>query len=173
MGIRKICPQCGSNTVSKILYGLIDSTAFPILQCNQCKYEWGGRRKQIHRSNLSRFKASIGGHFGPCYEVSIDMKNSTLSYSQIEDRCYKTNDLKQTKLTEKQLEKLLHLLDYSDFIDWKERYSDTTILDGTHWEVEVELTDGSQIVKSGSNSYPGKWRYYCEKVSELVGDYFK
>jgi hypothetical protein len=80
LGKRKIYPQCGSNSVSKILYGLIDAVSLedvgenvvlggcytsensPTLQCNRCKYEWGGMKELIHRWSLKQALAGISVH---------------------------------------------------------------------------------------------------------------
>ncbi|GAB6174529.1 hypothetical protein JCM15765_40070 [Paradesulfitobacterium aromaticivorans] len=42
--------------------------------------------------------------------------------------------------------------------DWKQRYVDKNILDGTQWELTIEFEKGNKLRKYGSNGYPPHWK---------------
>lgn len=69
--------------------------------------------------------------------------------------------------------KLLNLLKGSKILEWKDRYVDPDILDGTQWSVRITLEGGEELYKHGSNKYPRKWDTFCMGVSELVDREFQ
>lgn len=44
------------------------------------------------------------------------------------------------------------------FIDWKSRYINQNVLDGTQWELNVTFDNGTTIKRYGSNAYPPHWK---------------
>ena len=131
-------------------------------------------RGRLHRGNVSRFQAGVGGYFGNSYKVFVDLQSGGFAYTHLSDDISGVGEVTDAKsaLSDGEITRLFHLLERSDFINWKERYDDVLIMDGTQWWVEVELKDGTKITKSGSNAYPRQWAYFCENLSELAGGPF-
>ncbi len=42
--------------------------------------------------------------------------------------------------------------------EWKKKYDNKYILDGTQWELKVSLTGGRERNYYGSNDYPPYWK---------------
>jgi hypothetical protein len=119
-----------------------------------------------------RLRISIGGYFGPCYEVTFKKGRLTYIYLSSRDSC--SRDLEGPP--EPELRELLGLkplpkpeeiqpsaeqwrnfrktLDRIDVWCWKRKYSDPFVCDGTGWSAEIAYSDRS-LVSSGDNCFPG------------------
>lgn len=188
MGKRKICPCCGSNAASIIIYGLIHPDDLERIrgkyiyggdiihdecttQCDTCAYRWGGKQLDL-QGDIYKFTARTSDCWGfGAIQIEADFQLDTITYSQFEGP-YSIPEIKQSILSNNKKDLLRHTLEYSDFIYWIDRYMNNTILDGNEWFVKLEFTDGSVVSKSGSNAYPGRWKYFCKKLSELANDTF-
>ena len=50
--------------------------------------------------------------------------------------------------------------------EWKKRYVNPDILDGTQWSINIELSDGQTISYYGSNEYPPRWEEFGKVFRE-------
>ncbi|OMD93535.1 hypothetical protein [Paenibacillus odorifer] len=189
MGKRKICPRCGSNAASRFIYGLIHPDDLdnirgnyvlggcvieedaPTTQCDTCAYRWGGKQLNL-QGDISKFTARTSDCWGfGAIQIEADFQLGTITYSQFEGP-FSIPEIKQSIFTNNKKDLLIHTLEYSDFIDWIEQYKNNMVIDGRQWFVKLEFTDGSVIEKSGRNAYPGRWKYFCKKLSELANATF-
>jgi hypothetical protein len=119
-----------------------------------------------------RLCISIGGFFGPCYEVTFKKGRLTYTYLQSRD----SSSQEEVGLVDPQLRQLLGLkplpqseeiqpsakqwrnfrrtLDGLNVWSWKRKYLDPRVCDGTGWSAEIAYSDRS-VVSSGDNCFPG------------------
>lgn len=57
--------------------------------------------------------------------------------------------------------------------DWKNRYVDPDILDGTQWELEITFDDKSILKRHGSNAYPPHWKKLLSVFKKYVSSEIK
>jgi hypothetical protein len=60
-------------------------------------------------------------------------------------------------------------LDRLDVVNWKERYMDPSILDGTQWNLLV-VTDSFEIDTGGSNAYPENFDEFIKTINRLISE---
>jgi hypothetical protein len=119
-----------------------------------------------------RLRISIGGHFGPCHEVTLKMGRVTYMYWPPQDSCSRElepplePELRQLlglkplpqpeeiQPSAKQWQDFRRTLDRLNVWCWKAKYSDPTVCDGTGWSAEIVYSDRS-VVSSGDNCFPG------------------
>lgn len=182
---RRICPRCGSRKTAKILWGMPAMTdklqkqldkkeivlggcsvilPTPTHHCNTCKKDFGGDYFE-QSTFVKELNFYVGGFFGTSHWVYLNTVASgrILKYATT-DGGYGV-DIKN----EQSCEDILYVpldnqwirfnVDFLRcyFIDWKRRYVDKTVLDGTQWELEVIFENGTTIKRHGSNKYPPHW----------------
>lgn len=113
-------------------------------------------------------KLFIGGAFGPSYEVFSDgvtvryrTADSMLHLPQTKGETF-TPDLARWKEFRDTLDKL-------NAWNWKSRYHDPTVQDGTSWQVIVIDTYDRQINSVGGNAYPENFDLFLAAVRRLIG----
>jgi hypothetical protein len=149
------------------------------------------------RSTRSTVKAlpkrlciSIGGFFGPCYEVTL--KKGRLTYTYLQSRHSCSQELlpqphrEEIQPSVKQWATFRRSLDRLEVWCWQPEYSDPGVCDGTGWSVEIAYSDRS-IVSSGNNCFPGwdgralpstadetdnTFEKFCRAVARLIGRKF-
>jgi len=98
------------------------------------------------------FSASIGGFFGPSYQV--ELKDGKLYY-----RSYRGNPNRARRITitptPEQWAKFRAALDAIHIWKWKARYDNQYVNDGTQWSLSITYDDRA-LTSGGSNSYPKK-----------------
>ena len=52
--------------------------------------------------------------------------------------------------------------------DWKKRYVDQNVLDGTQWELDVTFGDKAVMKRHGSNAYPPHWKKLLSTFKKYV-----
>ena len=117
------------------------------------------------------FEASIGGYFGPSYDVELQSDGSLL-YFQNSDIIIPTANAKNRNgitVTEDQWREFRKALDMANVWKWKDYY-DSDILDGTQWNLRVEYKDAF-LQSGGSNSFPPKQEFelFRTAVADLLG----
>lgn len=180
----KICPKCGSKDSVKILYGYPNGEAImleaegkmklggclitdinPEYFCKDCENEWD-REEAIDYaySKIIGFNLSFGGYFQGFYEIKIDFNLMRVTYSHsLEQREPLTKNV-SPELLEEFIERLKDI----NFLNWRSRYVDPDVLDGSEWQIEI-IREGRNLRKYGINSYPDEWEDFCkaiEKISE-------
>ena len=186
----KRCPKCGLKNSVKIVYGMPSYELFeeaevgkvklggcvitedsPEYCCKDCEHEWN--KEQVIDAAYGRIKAikaSVGGYFGGYYNVDIDLVDlkSTWSHGgrgEDEETIHKTIRAASANKFVEQL-KMLNLL------NWKAKYIEPDVCDGTQWSVEI-ITDGRTIRKVGDNQFPEEWDQFCITVRKLTNKVFR
>ncbi len=181
----RICPYCNSKDVAKILYGytsgdmimseatgkiklggcLICLDYSPEYYCNSCQKEWT-KEDAIYLAyeKIKEIKISIGGYHQGFQEFHINLKDGRVCHKP---SLYEDDSLLIT-LSTKLLEKFKNDLIGTSILNWRRRYDNNDILDGTQWEIVV-VRDGRNIIRSGSNDYPKEWENFCKIISEISG----
>lgn len=185
----KICPKCGSKDTVKILYGypsgegimleaagkvklggcLIDIEYSPEYHCNNCENQWD-KEEAIYYAyeKIKKINISIGGFHQGHQSLSIDLKTGEIIYSH---SIYEGDNL-SINLDPDVLERFKDKLIDTNILNWKRRYDDNEILDGTQWEIEL-VRAKRNIKRSGSNNYPKEWEQFCKLISEISGKGFQ
>ena len=162
--IYKQCPRCGSKNSIRIVYGYPSHELFneaeagkvklggccifegsPEYFCKDCEHEWN-REQAIDAAynKITTIKASVGGFFGGYYNVEIDLVNLKTLWSQWgggaeEESINKT-------IRESTANKFVEQLKMVDLLNWKAKYIEPEVCDGTQWSVEI-MADGRTIKK--------------------------
>jgi len=63
--------------------------------------------------------------------------------------------------------RFVHELFGCHIADWKKRYVDPHVLDGTQWVLEVSFETGKPLKIYGSNQYPAHWKELLKAVNKL------
>ena len=188
--IWKQCPKCGSKNTVKIVYGYPSYKTFqkyeagkirlggccvvdgsPEYFCRDCENEWN--RAQVIDAAYNKLRtitASVGGYFGECYDVEIDFADLRVSWKCSGNGVRVKETRKRISISAK--EHFIEQLIKTDILNWKAKYEDLEILDGTDWSVEIN-TDGKNIRKYGINRFPETWDLFCKLISETAGEKFQ
>jgi len=188
--IYKQCPRCGSKNSIRIVYGYPSHELFneaeagkvklggccifegsPEYFCKDCEHEWN-REQAIDAAynKITTIKASVGGFFGGYYNVEIDLVNLKTLWSQWgggaeEESINKT-------IRESTANKFVEQLKMVDLLNWKAKYIEPEVCDGTQWSVEI-MADGRTIKKHGDNKFPKEWDMFCKIIREITNKKFK
>jgi hypothetical protein len=105
-----------------------------------------------------RLCISIGGHFGPCYEVTLKKGRLTYTYSSSRDSCYRElqplPQPEEIQPSAEQWQAFRRTLNRLNVWCWQRNYSDPGVCDGTAWSAKIVYSDRS-LVSSGDNCFPG------------------
>ncbi|MDD3888945.1 MAG: hypothetical protein PHR65_03375 [Syntrophomonadaceae bacterium] len=175
---RRICPRCGSRNTATILRGMpawspelqekMDkgevvlggcciTDCDPTHHCNKCKKdfckptdEMEARVKQIH--------FSLGGFHGGYHDLTIMKTEHAILARYLPP--YGNPELVEYKkeLSFNEWMGFLHDLFRCYITDWKQRYVDKSVLDGTQWELTFDFAEGKKLRRYGSNDYPPHWK---------------
>ena len=118
-----------------------------------------------------RLSISIGGHFGPCHEVTLRKGRLTYKYwsgdSSSQEVGLVDPELRQLlglkplpqpeeiQPSAKQWRAFRRTLDRLNVWCWQRNYLDPHVCDGTGWSAKIVYSDRS-LVSGGSNSFPGR-----------------
>ena len=179
----KKCPACGSKNTAKILYGEPGYEAYereesgeiklggccalvggPEYHCNECKSQWNREQAiEAEYNKITRLKASVGGFFGDSFTIDINLDSLQVSW----DRCGEgTEESIQKSIRRKTASNLKEELMRLGLLDWKVKYVEPGVLDGTHWSVEIQL-DGRKVKKQGDNQFPEEWTAFCRLMRRI------
>lgn len=184
----KQCHKCESKNTMKISYG---EPTFETIQraeageiqlggcciivggpeyfCKDCDNEWNKAMAiAAAYEKIKGLRASVGGFFEGYYKVEIDLTTHQVLWSRWvggeEETIRKTIRSATTN-------KFLEDLKVINLLDWKAKYIEPGVLDGTHWSVEI-IRDGRNIKKYGDNKFPVEWDAFCELISTITGKKF-
>ena len=185
----KKCPKCRSNNSVKIVYGMPNYELFleaeagkiklggcaiiegnPEYFCKDCEHEWN-REQALDQaySKIKTIKASVGGYFGGYYDVTIDLTNLETKWSFNEGELEKTSK-KSIRVSTAEI--FTEKLKMVKLLNWKAKYIETNVCDGTQWNVEI-LTNGGSIKKHGDNKFPEEWELFCRSIRRITGKEFR
>lgn len=179
----RVCPTCGSKRVLEIVYGLpneklledakkgkvrlggcmVPSDNPPQYLCEKCNQEWTKEdiRDKAYR-DIIRIRASIHNHNGPYYEIDINLKDhkAVCSTELYVDTLYE-KDISNTEI-----DRLVEQFKECKVLNWKRKYLNSNILDGTMWTVNV-LTKTKEWQIYGENHYPKMWSEFYKELMVL------
>ena len=120
-------------------------------------------------SKIKAIKASVGGYFGGYYGVTIDLSNLETTWS--------FNEGKSEKISKKCIQittanNIIKQLKIINLLDWKAKYIETGICDGTQWSVEI-LIAGRTIRKYGDNKFSDEWDLFCKLIKRITNRQFR
>ncbi|ADI02375.1 hypothetical protein [Syntrophothermus lipocalidus] len=190
MSDKIVCPECGSNNVVPIVYGLptweLRQKAeegkirlggcciyenSPRFACNDCNCAWGGEKSSGKKyEEIRRIKASIGHHCDSSLNVcvEIDLIACRVSWNQ---GLYKQVSFEKP-IDAASAKKFIERLRQLRVLNWGQRYDNPGVLDGTQWSIEVGFGEVC-TVKGGSNAYPKEWDGFCRLIQDVAGRPFK
>lgn len=184
----KKCPNCGSKNIINIIYGLPTYELFkeeeqgkvklggcviglddPEYTCKDCNHEWN-RRHIIDDAygKIVRLKITVDRFGGPSYEVDLDFKNMQLIWNSREEE---PQGVFTKNFNERDYKDLIEQLKLINLLNWKAKYIEPDVCDGTQWGVEI-FTDKRTIRKYGDNKFPENWVWFCNQVAEITGKKF-
>lgn len=184
----KKCPRCGSLDSIKIIYGMPTHDAFLMAKegeiklggccitdsdseyyCKNCENEWD-RQTSIDKAfnEIIGVKASVGGYFGGYYEVDIDFESRKLKWNHLGAGA---EDYYEKTIRQNTLDKFIDELKMLDLLNWKSKYIESGICDGTQWSLEI-IKSGRKIKKYGDNKFPDEWDQFCRLIKRISGKNF-
>jgi hypothetical protein len=188
----KICPKCGSKDVLKIVYGMPSYELFkeaengkiklggcmiavennPEYGCNDCEYEWN-RQEVIDKEykSIEKVKASIGGYFGPEYNIEINLKEGYFEWTEKENQTAVAECVKDN-LNESEIFDIIDKIKMIDLLNWKRKFINSEIMDGTCWSSEI-FKNKKSIRIHGVNDYPKEWELFCKLIKDVSGKPFE
>ena len=173
----RICPQCGSDKVVPVIYGMPTSELdddekagkvrlggccvsldSPDLACNNCGLKWSDQDHGCRDYNdIKNIHAYVGGYVGFKYEIEIDFINGKTLWRKSES--YSVEEEKEKRFNKKDLNKFVAGLEKCNLFNWRYEYY-CPACDGTQWNVEINF-ENMAMIKTGSNDYPGQWGEFC------------
>lgn len=111
------------------------------------------------------FHAYIGGHFGPSYEVKF-IPPSKVCYTAFVGGKKKVEEF---NIPMGYWAGVRFRLDEARVFQWKNKYRNRGVSDGTQWSLEIEYKDKKKEIW-GDNAYPdyGEFKEFLSIVSDLV-----
>ena len=129
----------------------------------------GSRRFDSAYSKIKVINAYVGGYLDGYYHVAIDLENkiTTWNFSPLgEEIKFEKSIRKRT------VEQFIEQLKMVDLLNWKSKYIEPEVCDGTQWSVEI-VTDRRTIRKYGDNKFPKEWDMFCSLMQRVTGKTFR
>ena len=185
----KQCPNCGSKNSLKIIFGEPSYKLYqeaeagkvklggccvmvggPEYFCKDCEHEWN-REQAIEEAynKIKMIKTSVGGFFGGFYYVEMDLENRKISWSYSGSG---ENETIHKSIRVDTVKKFIEQLKMIDLLNWKAKYIEPGVCDGTQWSVEI-INDRRTIRKHGDNKFPDEWVVFCKMISKITGNKFR
>ncbi len=187
------CVKCGSKNVAEYLWGLpkydeqlekeiTDGKIVlggcevlpysPKYKCNDCKKDFAFPPMKISKQGVFDYMTGttdiefgIGGFFNGYHEMKIHKDE----FGIVELTSSHFGREQQKLLSGAELDKILKTLYQKAYVlEWKKRYVNEGILDGTQWELKIKCEGAKAINIYGSNDYPP----YFNTVENLFKKYF-
>ncbi len=180
----KQCPKCGSKNTMGILYGMPTHEAIkkaeageiklggccmivggPEYSCKDCEHEWNKLEAlEGAYDKIEGLKASVGGFFEGYYNVDVNLSTLQVSWSHWVGGEEETN---QKKMHPKTAKKFIEELKNVNLLNWRAKYIEPGVLDGTHWSAEI-IINGRNIKKHGDNKFPDEWDAFCKLIRGIT-----
>ncbi len=137
--------------------------------CNDCKKKFAKSpliiskdrsNAEDYRNIVKSVRFRIGGFLVGTHEVKISKEEIGALVEVDAFPVFDPDEIKERErlITEKEWNKIMDSLYGRLFLhEWKKKYDDPDILDGTQWELEIKLTKGRKRSYYGSNMYPPYW----------------
>ena len=155
----------GCCTFSVDVNGL-DVGIMPRRKCNDCKKDFGTEPILIssnydtgedYRDIVSCIRFSVGGYFGGFTSITI-RKNDNGAIVNVQKTLETEKIPEDRQITIIKWKTIVNMLYKQMYLhEWKKRFIDPKVLDGTQWSLDVFLTGNRKRTYSGSNEYPPYW----------------
>jgi len=138
--------------------------------CIDCEHEWN-REQAIDEAynKIKSIKAFVGGYFGGYYDVTINLTNLETKWRFNEGGTEKTS---KKSIHTSTAEDFIEMLKMINLLNWKAKYIELGVCDGTQWSVEI-LTAGRTIRKHGNNKFPEEWNSFCGIIKRITRKEFR
>lgn len=185
---RRICPRCGAKKTAKILYGMPSMSpeleeqlnkgdivlggcciteCDPVYHCNKCKKGFGAPTAELEAETVS-FYFSIGGFFGVNQTLMVEKtEEGAILHYTLGPGFSGSEPVIKEQLSQEEWKSFVHSLFRCYISDWKKRYVDPHIVDGTQWELEVHFLNRKPLKIYGSNKYPVHWSKFIRTMKAL------
>lgn len=120
---------------------------------------------------MKTLEAFVGGYMGHSFKAEIDFQNSTAEYTVFEIG-YKKVSSETITLSGEKITTFLGTLDTVGVTEWKKRYENPGIVDGTSWSLKVCFDDSEELSFTGDNAFPDQWEAFCSSIENLLGKDF-
>jgi len=80
-------------------------------------------------------------------------------------------DYYEKTIRQTSIDRLVEGLKMVDLLNWKSKYIEPGVCDGTQWSVEV-IREGQSIIKYGDNKFPDEWDEFCRLIRKITGKIF-
>jgi hypothetical protein len=143
---------------------------YPEYFCKNCRYEWN-RQQAIDEAyrKIKIIKASVGGYPSGYYGVIINLTKLNVTWNFT----LGGEDKKSEKLlNSSSAENFINQLKKTNLLNWKSKYVESNVNDGTQWEIEIR-TDKSIFKKYGHNKFPEEWDFFCSIMESIIEQKFR
>lgn len=115
---------------------------------------------------LTKLVFSIGGYFGGYTTTTITFCEECMKVKK--EKLYEMkSDEEQTVAYPENKESFMEMLRDIHLGEWKSRYDNICVLDGTQWNLELYFSNGHKKVSfGGSNAYPYNFDDFCSLIGE-------
>ncbi len=149
----------------------------PTRKCNKCKKEFGTPPVLMSKDQISgeyysdiitSIEFEVGGYFGGYTKttVSKDDKGAMVTVTKPHED---ESTAVKLHITLYKWNKLINwLYEYMFVHEWKKKYVDPDVLDGTQWSLDIEMTSGRKRSYYGSNKYPPYWEELIKVFKEIA-----
>jgi len=122
-------------------------------------------------NEIKGIEAYVGGYPGVSYDVEIDFDSRLLTWRRFFAGYSGKDDYYEKTIRKDTLAKFIESLKEINVLNWKSKYENPGVCDGTQWSVEFKR-DGRSIRKSGDNNFPENWDEFCRLVRRVSGKPF-
>lgn len=146
--------------------------------CNTCKKRFGTppliiakdkKSAEDYRDVTTSIRFSVGGFLSGWTEVTIT-RNEDGAFVKVEEYPLKKEWPGEKQISMTKWNRILNALYSQAYLhEWKKRFEDPYVLDGTQWELKIKLTGNRVRNYYGSNDYPPYWK----ELTRIFREYSK
>ena len=143
-----------------------DVEIIPRRKCNDCKKNFGTEPILIssnydtgedYRDIVTCIRFSVGGYFGGFTSITIK-KNDNGALVNVQKTLETEKIPEDRQITVHKWQMIVNTLYKQMYLhEWRKRFVDPRVLDGTHWSLDVLLSSNRKRSYSGINDYPAYW----------------
>ncbi len=153
----------------------------PSRRCNVCKKDFGTNpilidkktgKVENYRDIVTSVELSIGGFFGGWSEISFKKNDDGAFVSVSSTRLIEPDEefVPDHQISASEWYEFMDTLYGRMYLhEWKKKYVDLGVLDGTQWTLKIKMTGNRKRTYEGSNDYPPYWRSLLNVFKEVSG----
>lgn len=96
--------------------------------------------------------------------MTVDLRNLETTWNFQEGG---TEETSKKSIRASTAEAFIEELKILNLLNWKAKYFELGVCDGTQWSVEI-LTEGRGIKKYGDNKFPEEWDLFCRLIRQVI-----